>query len=67
MATGALNDGLLLFGPLKERPKDDMGPMVEASVGGVTYYVVYCCKEASDAQKMEIQKWVEEVLSRKLT
>jgi hypothetical protein len=62
MASGALKDGLLLFGPLKERPKDDMGPMVEVSIQGVPYYVVCCCKEATQAQKLEIQEWAEKAI-----
>ena len=65
LPNGGLKDGTMLFGPLKERPKQDMGPILEVVVGGVTHYVVYCCKALSDAQKQEVQQWAEPMLSRK--
>ena len=64
LPSGQLSDGTLVMGPLKERPANIN--MVEAvEVDGRTWYVAYCCKELSDAQRQELQAWVRKNLPLK--
>jgi hypothetical protein len=62
LPNGALPDGTLLFGPLREPPKQ-LGPVEEVSVNGVTYYVAHSGKVLTEDQKRELQKWVEKMVS----
>jgi hypothetical protein len=63
------DDGTSVFGPL-HHPKEGMGPYLEVSVGGVSYYVHYHCqepfKELPDGRKRKIREWAEKRLAHKL-
>jgi hypothetical protein len=58
-----LKDGTLLFGPLKKKPKTDLGPYVEGEFNGQPWFVVYCCKALSPEQAAELKQWAEKKIS----
>lgn len=47
----------MLFGPLTESP-NDMN-VSEVMVGEKKLFVAHDCKQLSDAQRAELQKWTE--------
>lgn len=58
LPSGTLGDGTLLFGPLREKPKDS-DPVLELKINNNTWWVKYCCHELTPEQKDKVQAWAK--------
>jgi len=63
LPNGKLEDGTLLFGPLKEKPTADLGRYIEFQFRGETWYIVHSGGELSPQQTSEAAAWGEKALS----
>ena len=63
LPSGKLGDGTLLFGPLREKPKDT-DPVLEVKIGDKTWWVKYCCQELTPSQKDEVRTWVKKQIGK---
>lgn len=62
LPNGQLKDGTLLFGPLNEKPKADLGPYLEGEFDGRSWFVVYGSDALSPEQTAEVKEWAEKVI-----
>jgi hypothetical protein len=65
LPTGKLNDGTLLFGPLKEKAQADLGRHTAFEFQGRTWHVVHSGGELSPEQISEVRNWAENSLLTK--
>ena len=66
LPNGKLKDGTLLFGPLDEKPKPDLGLYIEGEFNGRPLFVVYggqASGTVSPEQTAEIKQWAEKEIS----
>ena len=66
LPNGKLKDGTLLFGPLKEKPENDLGRHIEFQIKGKTWFVVHSGHEPlSDEQTLEVKRWAKKILAER--
>jgi len=56
LPSGKLDDGTLLFGPLREKPKNS-DPVLELKIDNITWWVNHSGRDLTQEQKDNIYAW----------
>ena len=61
---GKLDDGTLLFGPLREKPKDNE-PVLAVNIDNTTWWVKYCCEKLTQEQETKVHAWAKKQIEKR--